>query len=228
MSSARAAATSGRSCSAARRVFFEGNVVTIVECPDRAYCGLHLLLGPQPRTDLVERQIRLLGDECEQPLLMLLERRAGVAGARLCRDATGLGPALDPADRRRGADIEQSCRLPCALAILDDRNHAFPKIIRVSPCHRFPLLEAFGGTESDLHARRNPLLLFRFTSSRKCSSDEDFAPLSDLGPPSDRMRGFCMGALLHLLTAVVGTGRLNSAMQQFGQLSCGLQTNLGG
>src|SRR5262245_34360706 len=170
MSSARAAATSGRSCSAARRVFFEGNVVTIVECPDRAYCGLHLLLGPQPRTDLVERQIRLLGDECEQPLLMLLERRAGVAGARLCRDATSLGPALDPADRRRGADIEQSCRLPCALAILDDRNHAFPKIIRVSSCHRFPLLEAFGGTESDLHARGNPLLLFRFTSSRKCSS----------------------------------------------------------
>src|SRR5262245_437335 len=169
MSSARAAATSGRSCSAARRVFFEGNVVTIVECPDRAYCGLHLLLGPQPRTDLVERQIRLLGDECEQPLLMLLERRAGVAGARLCRDATSLGPALDPADRRRGADIEQSCRLPCALAILDDRNHAFPKIIRVSSCHRLPLLEAFGGTESDLHARGNPLLLFRFTSSRKCS-----------------------------------------------------------
>src|SRR5690242_1177953 len=138
MSSARAAATSGRSCSAACRVFFEGNVVTIVECPDRAYRGLRLLLGPQPRTDLLERQIRLLGNECEQPLLMLLERRAGVTGARLCRDATSLGPALDPADRRRGADIEQSCRLPRALAILDDRNHAFPKIIRVSPCHRVP------------------------------------------------------------------------------------------
>ena len=44
--SARAAVTSGRSCSAARS-FFEGNVVTIVECPDRAYCGLHPLLGPQ-------------------------------------------------------------------------------------------------------------------------------------------------------------------------------------
>src|SRR5262245_13325272 len=145
MSSARAAATSGRSCSAARRVFFEGNVVTIVECPDRAYCGLQLLLGPQPRADLVERQIRLLGDECEQPLLMLPERRAGVAGARLCRDATSLGPALDPADRRRGADLEQSCRLPCTLAILDDRNHAFPKIIRVSPCHRFPSSKLWEG-----------------------------------------------------------------------------------
>src|SRR5262245_43901611 len=113
MSSARAAATSGRSCSAARGVVFEVHVVTIVECPELAYCGLHLLLGPQPRADLVERQIRLPGDECEQPLLMLLERRAGVAAARLCRDATRLGPALDPAARRRGADIEQPCRLPC-------------------------------------------------------------------------------------------------------------------
>src|SRR5450432_1568116 len=34
LSSARAAATSGRSCSAACRVFFEGDVVTLIESPD--------------------------------------------------------------------------------------------------------------------------------------------------------------------------------------------------
>src|ERR1700685_4234801 len=34
--SARAAATSGRFCSAACRVFFEGDIVTLIESPDRA------------------------------------------------------------------------------------------------------------------------------------------------------------------------------------------------
>jgi hypothetical protein len=64
--------------------------VTIVESPDRAYSYFHLLLGAQPRSDLVERQIRLLGNEFEQPLLVLLEWRADVAGARLRLDAAGL------------------------------------------------------------------------------------------------------------------------------------------
>src|SRR5262249_54061216 len=159
--SARAAATSGRSCSAARRVFFESYVMTIVECPDRAYCRLHPLLGPQPRTDLLERQIGLRGNECEQPLLMLLERRTDVTSAGLCRNATGLGPAPDPADRCRGADIEQSCRLPRALAILDNRNHAFPEIIRVSSSHRVPL-QSF---------RRDPNLICTLVGIPCCCSD---------------------------------------------------------
>src|SRR5215813_2732192 len=86
--------------------FFEGNVVTIVEAPDRAYCCLHPLLGTQSRADLLKCQIRLLGNKFEQPLFVSLERRAGVARARLRLDAAGLGPALDPTDRSRGAEIE--------------------------------------------------------------------------------------------------------------------------
>jgi hypothetical protein len=43
--------------------FFEVNLVAIVESPDRAYSYFHLLLGVQPHSDLVERQIRLLGNE---------------------------------------------------------------------------------------------------------------------------------------------------------------------
>src|SRR5437762_12725651 len=82
-SAARAAATSGRSCSAACRLFFEGDVVTVVEAPDRAYTRLLPLLGAKPRADFLDRQIRLRGNEIEQPLPMVLEWRAAVAGAEL-------------------------------------------------------------------------------------------------------------------------------------------------
>jgi hypothetical protein len=96
--------------------FFEGDVVTIVKSPDRAYCGLHLLLGAQPRTNLVQRQIRLLGNEFEQPpLLVLLERRAAVTRPWLSLDTTGRRPTLNPANRRRRADFEHTGCLPRAF-----------------------------------------------------------------------------------------------------------------
>src|ERR1700730_13243515 len=78
-SSARAAATSGRSCSAACSVFFEADAVTLVEAPHRAGCGFQLLVGAKPRANLIERQIGLRRNEIEQPLAMLLKRRPGLA-----------------------------------------------------------------------------------------------------------------------------------------------------
>src|SRR6202158_2219540 len=105
-SSARAAATSGRSCSAACSVFFEADAVTLVEAPHRAGCVFQLLVGAKPRANLIERQIGLRRNEIEQPLAMLLKRRAGVAGPGLGFDAAGRRPAIDPADTRPGADGE--------------------------------------------------------------------------------------------------------------------------
>src|SRR5215475_16176375 len=99
LSAARSAATSGRSCSAACKVFFKGDVVTVVEAPDRADASFLLLLLAQPRADLLERQVRLGGDEVEQPLLVPLERRpAAVAGAGLGIDAARRRPPLNPAN----------------------------------------------------------------------------------------------------------------------------------
>src|SRR5674476_449359 len=96
-SSARAAATSGRSCSAACSVFFKRDAVSIVKSPDRGSADLKFFGRCEPRADLVECQIGLSGHQIEQPLLMLLERRVAMAGARLRRDATGCPPKIHPA-----------------------------------------------------------------------------------------------------------------------------------
>src|ERR1700720_1116825 len=77
-SAARAAATSGRSCSAACRVFFERDLVTIEEAPNRARSNLELLGAAEPQADVIKRQVRLRGDKIEQPLLMLVQRRAAM------------------------------------------------------------------------------------------------------------------------------------------------------
>src|SRR3954466_666861 len=137
-SAARAAATSGRSCSAACRVFFERDPLTIVEAPDRTRSNLELLSAAEPQADVIECQVRLRGDKIEQPLLMLVQRRAATASAGLGLDAAGRRPALDPADRGRGPDVEQTCRLPRAVAFLDDRNDPLPQVCRVSLRHRPP------------------------------------------------------------------------------------------
>src|ERR1700674_4164195 len=137
-SAARAAATSGRSCSAACRVFFERDLVTIVEAPDRARPNLELLRAAEPQTDVIKRQVRLRGDKIEQPLLMLVQLRAAMAGAGLCLDSAGRRPSLDPADRRRGTDVEQTCRLPRTVTLLDDRDDPHPQVFRVSLRHRAP------------------------------------------------------------------------------------------
>src|SRR5882672_3351933 len=169
LSLARAAATSGRSCSAACSVFFEAYPVSLVEAPHRAGCGFQLLLGAKPRPDLLQRQVGLRCNKIEQPLAMLLQRRAGMAGAGLGFDAAGRRPAIDPADRRRGTDVEQTPRLPCALAALHDRDRPDTHILRVPLGHRLPPPLPSEESESDLRARGNPLLLFRFTSSGKRS-----------------------------------------------------------
>src|SRR6202158_573112 len=114
-SSARAAATSGRSCSAACRVFFERDVVAFVEAPDRGRAGFQPLLGLEPRANLFERQVPLRGEQIKQPLAMCLERRATVARAGQCRYTARCRPALDPADFGPGAPNQATQLFPSAL-----------------------------------------------------------------------------------------------------------------
>src|SRR6516225_9968326 len=124
LSSSRAAATSGRSCSAACRTFFKRDLVAVVKTPDRAHGDLELLLALEPVPDLFERQVGLFGNEIEQPLPVCLERRAAVSSAGLGLDAARSRPAVEPSHRRRSRDIEQARDLAPALPLRDHRYRA--------------------------------------------------------------------------------------------------------
>src|SRR5260370_40865648 len=71
--SARAAATSGRSCSAACNVFFKRDAVPLVKPPDRGSADLQSFGRCEPCADLIECQIGLSVHQVEQPLLLRLD-----------------------------------------------------------------------------------------------------------------------------------------------------------
>ena len=79
-------------------VFFIGDLVTLVETPDRADASRLLLLRAQPGADLLERQVRFSGNEIKQPLPVRLEGRTAMACAGLRFDTAGRRPPLDPAN----------------------------------------------------------------------------------------------------------------------------------
>ena len=75
---ARATATSGRSCSAARTLFFKADAVAIEEPPDRADPRLLLTFIEQAALDLFQRQIGLL------PRQISSHSSCRLSGERLC------------------------------------------------------------------------------------------------------------------------------------------------
>jgi hypothetical protein len=93
---ARRRATSGRSCSLARRLFFEADPVAAEEAPERAAAGGDALLGSQG-VNLVKRQIRLFFDEGEQGRGMVVEL-GPAPSRRLGGHAPRLAQPLEPFD----------------------------------------------------------------------------------------------------------------------------------
>src|SRR5579863_5617553 len=100
----RASATSARSCSAARRLFFEGDLVSIEKPPKRGAAACDLALSHRAK-HLVQRQIWLPCNQGEQPIRMLLQWRSA-SSPRHRGGTSGIAPALQPFDRRTGADLK--------------------------------------------------------------------------------------------------------------------------
>src|SRR4030095_1974557 len=106
----RARATSARSCSAARRAFFERDLVALKEAPHRGATASYLVLAHRTN-HLVQRQVRLPIDQRQQKFRMFLQRR-GAPAARLGAATARLVKALYPDYRRAGANVVMFSRLP--------------------------------------------------------------------------------------------------------------------
>src|ERR1019366_58829 len=129
----RARATSGRSCSAACRLFFKADPLTAEQSPDRPAAAGDPSLAHRA-DDLIQRQIRMLTNQHQQPVGMLLQRR-DTAPDRLRRDTAGFLPTLYPFDRRTGAHLKPFGRFAPRRTRFDRFKHTFAQVLRTSFRH---------------------------------------------------------------------------------------------
>src|SRR5580704_5015914 len=171
--SVRAAATSGRSCSAARTVFFEADAMAVEEPPDRPKPCLVPAIIEQTALDFLQRQIGLAPHQLKQPLLMSLERRPALALVRFRRDAAGLPPPLRPPDRRRDSDHELLRRSRCRRSTLNHVDHSNSQVGRIA--HRRPP-QLKKASESYSQPKGNPLDSQKVETALRRRSSDDCAP----------------------------------------------------
>src|ERR1700729_1992142 len=130
----RARATSARSCSAARRLFFERDLVPLEEPPDRRTTARNFELTHHP-DDLVQRQVGLQFNQCQQKVRVLLQRRhaptAGLGGT-----AASLAKALHPDHRRTGAHFVVLGFLPPRSTAFYAIDYPLAHVRGVCPRHR--------------------------------------------------------------------------------------------
>src|SRR5216684_1367038 len=131
----RARATSARSRSAACRLFFKGDAVSIKKSRKRALAGTNPSLE-QLYKRLVQGQVRPFTNQSQYLLHVRFQRRH-TSSARLRRGTPALVPALQPFDRRTHADIETlRCLAPRRALDLHGFDHPFPQVTRVGLWHR--------------------------------------------------------------------------------------------
>src|SRR5262249_26454809 len=87
------------------QAFFERDAMAIKESPERAAAARNPSLSHRCN-NLVQRSVRLLGNQGKDALAILLQNRTATA-ARFRR----ITPALQPFDRRTGADLKVLGRL---------------------------------------------------------------------------------------------------------------------
>lgn len=127
-------ATSGRSCSAACRLFFNRNPVALEKAVHRGAAAENPVFA-HPRDDLVQRQIRLRLEQGKKPVRVSLQRRDAPARRRR-RDASSSPPPLMPLDRRTRAYLDPIGSFPARRAGFYLFNHTHAHVHRARPHHR--------------------------------------------------------------------------------------------
>jgi len=131
----RARATSARCCSAAYRLFFNGEIVATEETSHSAATAGNACCFFRHH-DLIQRQIGLCSNQVEKPLRIFFQWRYAAA-ARLGRPTSCIVPTPHPFNDRTRAHAKLLCRLVARSARLNFDNSALAQVIRIGRRHRF-------------------------------------------------------------------------------------------
>ena len=147
----RARATSARCRSAACRLFFESDAVSIEKPPERTAAGSNPLLA-QFRNGFDQGQVGLSRNHSQYPRFVLFQWRSA-ASARLRCGASALPPALQPFHRRTHTHLKPFGRLAPRRPELYGFDNAFPQVTRVRFRHRSPRQRESMPKDSLIHSR---------------------------------------------------------------------------
>ncbi len=127
---ARAAATSGRCCSAACAVFFIGHLPAVKEAPQRADAHTRAA-ACEFVLKFSQRDVACLGDLAENKIRLSLNAAGfAVTADGQGRHTTGAAHLRLPTDRTRGADLETYRRRAARKTLRYGRANALPQINR--------------------------------------------------------------------------------------------------
>ncbi len=102
--------------------FFTTDAVTLEKPRNRTVRRLELTLGKKPRLYLGQRQVRRAGDQSQQPIRMVVQRRRSQFFARLFGETARRLEALPPFDRRRCRNRQLPSCGPPENATFNQRN----------------------------------------------------------------------------------------------------------
>src|SRR6266567_1521420 len=130
----RAAATSGRSCSAARKLFFKGQLQMMQKPGDRRLSDRDLFLR-QSIFEFGQRDVRLLSYQLPHQILVRRQREILVAAELGRADAACVAVNLEEAHHRADAHPALLGGLGYGIATINRRDHAPTQVLRIRLRH---------------------------------------------------------------------------------------------
>src|SRR5271165_609222 len=130
----RARATSARFCSAACRLFFKADIMSIEETLESASTAGDALLR-HGGEDLLKGQIGLFGNQSQKPIRVLFQRR-GAPSALFGLRAPGIAPTSTPSDHRTNTQLEHLGSLPPRRSAFNRFNRTLTQVRGIRLRHR--------------------------------------------------------------------------------------------
>src|SRR5258708_33964850 len=130
----RAAATSGRSCSAACTLFFKGQV-DVVEEPGNPRLAHLPLFFRQAALKLCKRTIRLFRYKLLHPICVWLKRESLVPAKLVGTDTARFALTLDDSTNSTQSHVVKLSNFYAGMTGFDCRNHTFTQIVGIRIPH---------------------------------------------------------------------------------------------